>query len=742
MKNTLKTSIVASVVTLALVQSAYATGSHDNNGGLVNLGGNGGLVNIGGNGGLINIGGNNNSGSLIDLDVLNGNVTQIGANVGVLNGRVDGLEQTVTTGGALLNDRIDKLTSSVGTAYDTLDGKINNVQDLAIDARATAGNALDTVYGLIPQTLNNAKAIADVDNKVDTAVAAGVQVAGALNNKIDGVDAKVNDLAQQGQAAYTELKSDVASANGRIDDTIAAVANVEAKANTGIALGAAANLKADLVGAGLIANTVWDAHQQKEIDANAKGLAANNAVDAKQQKQIDGNSKAIGGLQSGLAANTANDAKQQQQIDKVQAGLNYTDRVVAQNTSDIADTRSGLKDLAGTVETNKAAQADRDLGQDVRMDGIEKQAANNDGRIGAVEVRADNLEQGQRDLQAQNEVTDARSIDNADRISNLVDVTDKDRTDINNRVDGVSTQVNKNTNDIANVSNVANDAYNNAYNAQQTANAGVAIGQDAKNTAINAQNTADYAVGQTQKNGNDIINLDNRVTGNTSAIQKTQNDLINTNNVLTQNVKQTQSNTNRITNVEGTVATHTTQIANHETRITNNETSITKNTSDIKETQKVVNNQGKVINNHETRITNNETNISTLNQDFNSFSQTVNNNQEITNYNIRQGNAQTLSQSKNYTDNKFGEMKQYVDKGRSDDQKEYRSGIAGVAAMANIPNVPGTTFSLGAGMGQYKDQTALAVGGNWNVSQRVAVKASVGFTNEDATAGAGIAFGF
>jgi len=65
------------------------------------------------------------------------------------------------------------------TAYDkTQDSKIGDVKltagqafDIAVEGRATAGNALTTVYGLIPQVNNNAKGIAELrETKVDKSV--------------------------------------------------------------------------------------------------------------------------------------------------------------------------------------------------------------------------------------------------------------------------------------------------------------------------------------------------------------------------------------------------------------------------------------------------------------------------------------------------------------------------------------------------------------------------------------------
>lgn len=54
------------------------------------------------------------------------------------------------------------------------------------------------------------------------------------------------------------------------------------------------------------------------------------------------------------------------------------------------------------------------------------------------------------------------------------------------------------------------------------------------------------------------------------------------------------------------------------------------------------------------------------------------------------------------------------------------SGIAGIAAMANIPHVdPGKRFALGAGVGHYQSATALAIGSSYRVTPNTVIRASV-----------------
>lgn len=87
----------------------------------------------------------------------------------------------------------------------------------------------------------------------------------------------------------------------------------------------------------------------------------------------------------------------------------------------------------------------------------------------------------------------------------------------------------------------------------------------------------------------------------------------------------------------------------------------------------------------------------------------------------------------------FSDLKNTVDANR----KRAAAGIAGVAAMANIPEVNShQTFSLGVGVGGFDGQQAVAVGASARVNDNLTVKASVAANNEEVVWGAGAAIGW
>ena len=80
------------------------------------------------------------------------------------------------------------------------------------------------------------------------------------------------------------------------------------------------------------------------------------------------------------------------------------------------------------------------------------------------------------------------------------------------------------------------------------------------------------------------------------------------------------------------------------------------------------------------------------------------------------------------TSSKFSQLNDKIEQNR----KHASAGIAGVAAMANIPQVSqGATFSVGAGAGSYDGEQGLAVGFSGRIGGSVVTKASVSATTQN-----------
>lgn len=76
--------------------------------------------------------------------------------------------------------------------------------------------------------------------------------------------------------------------------------------------------------------------------------------------------------------------------------------------------------------------------------------------------------------------------------------------------------------------------------------------------------------------------------------------------------------------------------------------------------------------------------------------------------------------------------------------KQIAAGVAGVSAMANIPQVDqNKTFAVGVGLGNFQSQTALALGASYRVAPNAVIKASASTTNaERKTTVYGVGAGF
>ncbi|OTA16949.1 adhesin [Xenorhabdus vietnamensis] len=76
-------------------------------------------------------------------------------------------------------------------------------------------------------------------------------------------------------------------------------------------------------------------------------------------------------------------------------------------------------------------------------------------------------------------------------------------------------------------------------------------------------------------------------------------------------------------------------------------------------------------------------------------------------------------------------------------EKRANAGIASVAAMTNIPFSNANRFSVGVGLGQYHDGSAIAVGAQTKLTENINIKASTSWNNSDgAVFGAGFAIGW
>lgn len=102
------------------------------------------------------------------------------------------------------------------------------------------------------------------------------------------------------------------------------------------------------------------------------------------------------------------------------------------------------------------------------------------------------------------------------------------------------------------------------------------------------------------------------------------------------------------------------------------------------------------------------------------------------------GDAATLRGANSYTDNRFGQLSKMVDENRD----EARAGTAAALAASQIPQVSqGRDFSLGAGVGTYRGENAIAVGVSARFNERTVTKFAVTADSQSGVgAGAGVSY--
>lgn len=101
---------------------------------------------------------------------------------------------------------------------------------------------------------------------------------------------------------------------------------------------------------------------------------------------------------------------------------------------------------------------------------------------------------------------------------------------------------------------------------------------------------------------------------------------------------------------------------------------------------------------------------------------------------------QRITSLEQQTASGFSDLKRQID----DNRKDANAGIAGVAAMANIPQVTANQdFSVGAGVGARGSEQAIAVGFSGRVTENVITKAAVSTDTQSGwTVGAGVSYGW
>lgn len=317
-----------------------------------------------------------------------------------------------------------------------------------------------------------------------------------------------------------------------------------------------------------------------------------------------------------------------------------------------------------TYADDKTAQAGRDSAQDDHINAVQGAAQTANDRATALEGRADSTESAIRETNAQLEVTDARSINNAVRLDGVEQKNADQDVEIAKKVDTSTFEADQARQDKVIATKVDTSTFETDQARQDAALSSETESRTSADSALNTKINTNKAEQAVVDGRQDSLIGRNAFAIETEAATRDAADTYAQSRIDTANAN-IEANRTALVNTNKRVAENTAAIANHEQRITSLESQV---------------NSG------------------------------------------------------------FSSLRNQIDKV----EKRADAGIAGVAAMANIPQVTNTqTFSVGAGVGARGDQQALAVGFSARVSENVVTKVSVAADTQDKfSVGAGIAYGW
>lgn len=174
---------------------------------------------------------------------------------------------------------------------------------------------------------------------------------------------------------------------------------------------------------------------------------------------------------------------------------------------------------------------------------------------------------------------------------------------------------------------------------------------------------------------------------------------------------------------------NTATLATHTTDIGNNKSAIATNKADIDGNRKQIVSLANTQQNYTTRIDHVQQGVDQNHADILSESHAR-----------YEGDKQTLKAANAYTDSKFAN----IDKRLSDVKKQANAGSASALAAVGIPALSGgQTWNIGAGVGQFGNAQAVAVGGSYRVTENVAFKVggTASPTTQDFGVFAGVSIG-
>ena len=457
--------------------------------------------------------------------------------------------------------------------------------------------------------------------------------------------------------------------------------------------------------------TSYDKQQDAVIDTKADKAA----LEADQKRQDDA---------------LASEAAQREDGDnRLNASIDQTKQAIA-NESNIRNQKD--QELQAQID-KKVSKDDFDASQQAQNDhinAVQDAAQTANDRATALEGRADGTEAAIRETNKQLEVTDARSIDNAKRLDGVEQVNDRQDGQIADNKAAIEQEAKDRAAGDAATLQSANTYTDGAVKSQADKQQLVDAAQDgqiAGNTAAIAQEAKDRAAGDAATLTAANTHTDKAVATEAAARADGDAKTLKDANSFTTGAVKAQADIQKGVDAkqDGAIAANATAIKT-ETAVRSQQ--FNQLSSGVQQAQAT----GEYAHSR----------IDAANQNIEANRQAlVNTNKRVAANTAQLANhEQRLTSLEQQTNKGFSDLKRQID----DNKKDANAGIAGVAAIASIPQVTDKQdFSIGAGVGARGSEQALAVGFSGRITDNVVTKVAVSTDTQSGwTVGAGVAVGW
>lgn len=457
--------------------------------------------------------------------------------------------------------------------------------------------------------------------------------------------------------------------------------------------------------------TSYDKKQDAVIDTKADKAA----FEADQKRQDDA-------LASEVAQREDGD-------NRLNASIDQTKQAIA-NESNIRNQKD--QELQAQIDT-KVSKDDFDASQQAQNDhinAVQDAAQTANDLATALEGRADGTEAAIRETNNQLEVTDARSIDNAKRLDGVEQVNDRQDSQIADNKAAIEQEAKDRAAGDAATLQSANTYTDGAVKSQADKQQLVDAAQDgqiAGNTAAIAQEAKDRAAGDAATLTAANTHADKAVATEAAARADGDAKTLKDANSFTTGAVKAQADIQKGVDAkqDGAIAANATAIKT-ETAVRSQQ--FNQLSAGVQQAQAT----GEYAH---ARIDAANANIEANRQALaNTNKRVAANTAQLANH------EQRLTSLEQQTNKGFSDLKRQID----DNKKDANAGIAGVAAIASIPQVTDKQdFSVGAGVGARGSEQALAVGFSGRITDNVVTKVAVSTDTQSGwTVGAGVSYGW